>query len=77
MNKDRAIHPVPLALEIMRIRKEKHPLGSNFGVRVRLGHAEIQDATAIAELLSAVYELGYEIVRKPAAPGPAAASGTG
>lgn len=58
-------NPVMLAQEIMKFRRERHPFGFNYAVRVRLGHAEIQDVTAIAEILSALGELGYEIV-KPA-----------
>jgi hypothetical protein len=57
-------NPIILAQQILKFRKEKHPYGYNYAVRVRLGHAEIQDLTAIAEILSAVEELGYEIVRK-------------
>ena len=56
--------PVRLAQEILRFRREKHPFGRNYAVRVRLGHAEIQDVTALAEVLSAIEELGYEIVKK-------------
>ena len=58
-------NPVNLAQQILKFRKEKHPYGYNYAVKVRLGHAEIQDLTAIAEILSAVEELGYEIVKKP------------
>ncbi len=58
------LNPVNLAQQILKFRKEKHPYGYNYAVRVRLGHAEIQDLTAIAEILSAVEELGYEIVKK-------------
>ncbi|HEY3306426.1 MAG TPA: hypothetical protein VGL70_23135 [Candidatus Binatia bacterium] len=58
------LNPVNLARQILKFRKEKHPYGYNYAVRVRLGHAEIQDLTAIAEILSAVEELGYEIVKK-------------
>lgn len=59
-------NPIALAREIMQFRKEKHPFGYNYAVRVRLGHADIQDSTAVAEILSALEELGYEIVkRKP------------
>jgi len=58
-------NPISLARQILKFRKEKHPYGYNYAVRVRLGHAEIQDLTAIAEILSAVEELGYEIVKKP------------
>jgi hypothetical protein len=57
-------NPISLARQILKFRKEKHPYGYNYAVRVRLGHAEIQDLTAIAEILSAVEELGYEIVKK-------------
>jgi hypothetical protein len=65
LKKDRnRTHPVNLAVEIFKFRKERHPLGQNYAVRVRLGHAEIQDVTAIADILSAVSELGYEIVKK-------------
>lgn len=58
------LNPVTLAGQILKFRKEKHPYGYNYAVRVRMGHAEIQDLTAIAEILSAVEELGYEIVKK-------------
>ena len=57
-------NPVNLAKEIFRFRKEKHPFGFNYAVRVRLGHAEIQDVTAVAEILSAIQELGYEVVKR-------------
>ena len=56
--------PVKLAREIFRFRKEKHPFGANYAVRVRLGHAEIQDVTAVADIVSAINELGYEVVKK-------------
>lgn len=56
-------NPISLAREIMQFRKEKHPHGANYAVKVRLGHAEIQDSTAVADILSALEELGYEIVR--------------
>jgi hypothetical protein len=62
---ERKPNPINLAREIMQFRKEKHPYGANYAVRVRLGHADIQDSTAIADILSAVIELGYEIVRRP------------
>jgi len=58
-------NPISLAGEIMKFRREKHPHGANYGVKVRLGHAEIQDLTAVADILSALEELGYEIVKKP------------
>ncbi len=61
---DKSPNPVSLAREIMRFHKEKHPYGRNYAVRVRLGHAEIQDLTAIAEILSAINELGYEVVKR-------------
>lgn len=56
--------PVKLAQEIFRFRKEKHPFGVNYAVRVRLGHAEIQDVTAVADIVSAINDLGYEIVKR-------------
>lgn len=61
---DKKPNPISLAHEILKFRKEKHPYGYNYAVRVRLGHAEIQDLTAIADILSAIEELGYEIVKK-------------
>jgi hypothetical protein len=63
---EKKINRVILAQEIIKFRKEKHPFGYNYAVRVRLGHAEIQDLTAVADILSAIEELGYKIVRKPA-----------
>ncbi len=57
-------NPINLAQEIIKFRKEKHPYGYNYAVRVRLGHAEIQDLTAVADILLAIEELGYEIVKK-------------
>lgn len=54
---------ITLAREILRFRKEKHPFGYNYAVRVRLGHAEIQDLTAIADIVFALEELGYEITK--------------
>jgi len=54
-------NPVSLAREILQFRKQKHPFGYNYAVRVRLGHAEIQDLTAIADIVFALEELGYEI----------------
>ena len=54
-------NPVSLAREILQFRKHKHPYGYNYAVRVRLGHAEIQDLTAIADIVFALEELGYEI----------------
>ena len=61
---DRKTNPVSLAREIFKFRKEKHPYGYNYAVKVRMGHAEIQDLTAIAEIVSAIEELGYEVVKK-------------
>jgi hypothetical protein len=58
------LNPVSLAQEIFKFRKEKHPFGYNYAVRVRLGHAEIQDVTAVADILSAINELGYEVVKR-------------
>jgi hypothetical protein len=54
-------NPIRLAREILEFRKHKHPFGYNYAVRVRLGHAEIQDLTAIADIVFALEELGYEI----------------
>jgi len=54
-------NPISLAREILKFRKEKHPFGYNYAVRVRLGHAEIQDLTALADIVFALEELGYEI----------------
>jgi hypothetical protein len=54
-------NPVSLARQILQFRKTKHPYGYNYAVRVRLGHAEIQDLTAIADIVFALEELGYEI----------------
>ena len=57
-------NPVNLAQEIVKFRKEKHPFGYNYAVKVRMGHAEIQDVTAVADILSAINELGYEVVKR-------------
>ncbi|MEK6601067.1 MAG: hypothetical protein AABZ09_04215 [Candidatus Binatota bacterium] len=57
-------NPVNLAQEIVKFRKEKHPFGYNYAVKVRMGHAEIQDVTAVADILLAINELGYEVVKK-------------
>lgn len=62
---EKKTNPVSLAREIMKFRKEKHPFGYNYAVRLRMGHAEIQDVTAIADILCALEELGYEVVKKP------------
>ena len=53
-----------LAQEILKFRKEKHPYGYNYAVKLRMGHAEIQDLTAVADIVSAIQELGYQIVKK-------------
>jgi hypothetical protein len=66
---DRKPNPVSLAREILKFRKEKHPYGYNYAVKVRMGHAEIQGLTAIAEIVSAIEELGYEVVKKSPASG--------
>jgi len=57
-------NPVSLAREILNFRKTKHPYGYNYAVRVRMGHAEIQDLTALADVVLAIEELGYEIIKK-------------
>jgi hypothetical protein len=57
-------NPIALAQEIIKFRKEKHPYGRNYAVKVRLGHAEIHDLTAVADIVSAIEELGYQIVSK-------------
>jgi hypothetical protein len=64
-NDEKKINPVILAQEIIKFRKQKHPYGYNYAVKVRLGHAEIQDLTAVVDILSAIDELGYKIVSKP------------
>jgi hypothetical protein len=61
---EKKINPILLAQEIIKLRKEKHPFGYNYKVKVRMGHAEIQDLTAVADILSAIEELGYAIARK-------------
>jgi hypothetical protein len=58
------VNPVSLAREILNFRRTKHPYGYNYAVRVRMGHAEIQDLTAIADVVLAIQELGYEVVKK-------------
>jgi hypothetical protein len=61
---EKKINPILLAQEIIKLRKEKHPFGYNYAVKIRMGHAEIQDLTAVADILSAIEELGYAIARK-------------
>ena len=62
---EKKVNPIVLAQEIVKLRKEKHPFGYNYAVKVRMGHAEIQGFTAVADILSAIEELGYRVVRKP------------
>ena len=61
---EKKVNPILLAQEIIKLRKEKHPFGYNYAVKIRMGHAEIQDLTAVADILSAIEELGYKIGRK-------------
>jgi hypothetical protein len=61
---EKKVNPIVLAQEIIKFRKEKHPFGYNYAVRVRMGHAWIQDLTAVVDILAAIEELGYQIVRK-------------
>jgi len=61
---EKKVNPIVLAQEIIKFRKEKHPFGYNYAVKVRMGHAEIQDLTAVADILAAIEELGYTVVRK-------------
>ncbi len=53
-----------LAQEILKFRKENHPYGYNYAVKLRMGHAELHDLTAVADIISAIQELGYRIVKK-------------
>ena len=53
-----------LAREILKFRKEKHPYGYNYAVKLRMGHAELHDLTAVVDIVSAIQELGYQIVKK-------------
>lgn len=53
-----------LAREVLKFRKEKHPYGYNYTVKLRMGHAEIHDLTAVVDIISAIQELGYQIVKK-------------
>lgn len=62
---EKKVNPILLAQEIIKFRKEKHLYGYNYAVKVRMGHAEIQDLTAVADILAAIEELGYTIVKKP------------
>jgi hypothetical protein len=54
-----------LAQAILKFRKEKHPYGYNYAVKLRMGHAELHDLTAVVDIISAIQELGYQIVKKP------------
>ena len=56
---EKKVNPIVLAQEIIKLRKEKHLFGYNYAVKVRMGHAEIQGLTAVADILSAIEELGY------------------
>jgi hypothetical protein len=62
---EKKVNPIVLAQEIIKFRKEKHPFGYNYAIKVRMGHAEIQGFTAVTDILAAIEELGYIIVRKP------------
>ncbi len=57
-------NPVNLARELFKFRKAQRPFGYYYAVKVRLGHAWVEDETALAEILSGIDELGYEVVRK-------------
>ena len=61
---EKKVNPIVLAQEIIKFRKEKHLYGYSYAVKIRLGHAEIQDLTAVADILAAIDELGYTIARK-------------
>jgi hypothetical protein len=61
---DPHVNFLALAQEILKFRKEKHPYGYNYAVKLRMGHAEIHDLTAVADIVSAIQELGYQIVKK-------------
>jgi hypothetical protein len=65
MEAEKKVNPILLAQEIIKFRKEKHLYGYNYAVKVRMGHAEIQDLTAVADILAAIEELGYTILKKP------------
>ena len=47
---EKKVNPILLAQEIIKFRKEKHLYGYNYAVKVRMGHAEIQDLTAVADI---------------------------
>ena len=63
-NEDPQANILALAQEILKFRKEKNPYGYNYAVKLRMGHAEIHDLTAVADIVSAIQELGYQIVKK-------------
>ena len=66
MNSDeQQINFLALAREILKFRKEKHPYGYNYAVKLRMGHAELHDLTAVVDIVSAIQELGYQIVKRP------------
>jgi hypothetical protein len=54
-----------LAQEILKFRKQKHLYGYNYAVKLRMGHAELHDLTAVVDIVSAIQELGYQIVKRP------------
>ena len=61
---EQKLNPVKLARELFKFRKKQLPFGYYYAVKGRLGHAWIQDETALAEILSGIVELGYEVVKK-------------
>ena len=61
---EQKLNPIKLARELFKFRKKQLPFGYYYAVKVRLGHAWIQDETALVEILSAIDELGYEVVKK-------------
>lgn len=61
---DNKPNPVNLARELFKFRKAQRPFGYYYAVKVRLGHAWVENETALAEILSGIDELGYEVVRK-------------
>ena len=62
---ERQTNFLALAQEILKFRKEKHPYGYNYAVKLRMGHAELHGLTAVVDIVSAIQELGYQIVKKP------------
>ena len=57
-------NPVNLARELFRFRKAQRPFGYYYAVKVRLGHAWVENETALTEILSGIDEMGYEVVKK-------------